>query len=128
VKQWVVVAEGDLRNAEYTLTMPENCPLGTVCFHAQPTVEKYLKALLLSWSIEFPRIHDIAELRQLLPAEAAFPLTPEEQQRLTDYAVVARYPGEWEEIAQEEAEEAVRLTRMVRDAVRSSLPRGALTN
>jgi predicted nucleotidyltransferase len=47
VRGWVVKAEHDLRNAEHTLTLEEDCPLDTVAFHAQQCVEKYLKALLV---------------------------------------------------------------------------------
>ena len=47
VRQWVERAEEDLVNAEHTLTLEENCPVGTVCFHAQQCAEKYLKALLI---------------------------------------------------------------------------------
>ena len=45
VRQWIEKAEGDLRNAEHTLTLEQDCPLDTVCFHAQQCAEKYLKAL-----------------------------------------------------------------------------------
>ena len=48
VAQWVSRAEEDLTAAEYLLTMGEQCPFATVCFHAQQVVEKYLKALLAS--------------------------------------------------------------------------------
>ena len=46
VKEWIFYAEEDFRNAEHTLTMTENCPFSTVCFHAQQVVEKYIKAFL----------------------------------------------------------------------------------
>ena len=121
-KQWVLLAEEDLKNAEHTLKLTEDCPLTTVCFHAQQGVEKYIKALLVFKSIEFPRIHDIGELVQLLPAGVGFPLSAEEQQRLTDYAVVNRYPGEWEPLEREEGEEAVVMARKVRATIRKYLP------
>ena len=35
VRQWVEKAEEDLRTAEHTLTLENDCPYGTVCFHAQ---------------------------------------------------------------------------------------------
>ncbi len=38
--QWMEKAEEDCRNAEYVLTLEEDCPLGTVCFHSQQCVEK----------------------------------------------------------------------------------------
>jgi HEPN domain-containing protein len=122
VRQWVEKAEEDFRTAEYTLTMPENCPYGTICFHAQQCVEKYIKALLVLRSIEFPRIHDIGELVALLPEEDSLPLTEEEQEELTDHAVVSRYPGDWEPMGQTEAEQVVVLARKVREVVRAALP------
>lgn len=123
VRQWVEKAEEDLRTAEYTFTMPENCPYGTICFHAQQCVEKYIKALLVWRSIDFPRIHDIGELVALLPEEVSLPLTEEEQEELTDHAVVSRYPGDWEPIGHTEAEQAVALARNVREVIRRALPK-----
>ncbi len=38
------------------------------------------------------------------------------------YAVEARYPGEWEPIGREEAEESVRVARLVRAVVRTIMP------
>ncbi len=39
VRQWVEKADNDLRTAAHTLTLVENCPTDTVCFHAQQCVE-----------------------------------------------------------------------------------------
>lgn len=88
VRQWVQKAENDLRNAKHTLTMGEDCPYDTVCFHAQQCVEK--------------------------------------QETLTDYATVARYPGEPDPSTRREAEEAVIVAVRVRDAARTVLPPEAL--
>jgi len=65
--QWVEKAEHDLRNAEYTLTLAEDCPYDTVCFHAHQCVEKYLKATLTAFGSNFSRTHDLTELHALLP-------------------------------------------------------------
>lgn len=35
VKQWTDKAENDLKNASHTLSMGDDCPYDTVCFHAQ---------------------------------------------------------------------------------------------
>ena len=48
VRQWLEKADDDLRNAEHTLTIFDDCPFDTVCFHAQQCVEKYLKGWLPS--------------------------------------------------------------------------------
>jgi HEPN domain-containing protein len=126
VGQWVQKAENDLKNAEHTLTMGEDCPYDTVCFHAQQCVEKYLKALLTYLTIEFPKIHDIGELIDLLPAHLRPPLSVIERERVSDYAVEARYPGDWEPITRTEAEDMVAIARRVREVIRTYLPEEAV--
>lgn len=122
VRQWTERAENDLTNAEHTLTMGEDCPYDTVCFHAQQCVEKYIKALLIYRSVDFPKMHDIGELIKLLPSHLRPPMAVVDQERLTDYAIEARYPGDWEPITRAEAEGMVALARQVRRAIRSQLP------
>lgn len=126
VRQWIERAEEDLRNAEYTLTLEKDCPFGTVCFHAELCVEKYLKALLVFQEIDFPKTHDIPELLTLLPVSLRPTLLAEEQEQLTDYATVTRYPGDWEPITRKDAEGVVEVARRVREAVRKHLPTAAL--
>lgn len=126
VRQWVERAEEDLRNAEHTLTLEKGCPLGTVCFHAEQCVEKYLKALLVFQGIDFPKTHNIPELLALMPASVRPVLSSEEQEQLTDYATVTRYPGDWEPITREDAEKSVEVARKVREAVRKHLPDAVL--
>ena len=125
-RQWVQKAENDLKNAAYTLQMGEDCPTDTVCFHAQQCAEKYLKALLVFKGIDFPRTHDIGQLMTLLPVESRPTLTPDEQERLTDYATVTRYPGDYEPIPLSETRRALRVARRVRSAIRTLLPRKML--
>ena len=126
IRQWINRAEEDFRNAEYTLTLKEDCPFGTICFHAEQCVEKYLKALLVFKGIDFPKTHNIPEEVALLPALVRPALSAEEQEQLTDYATVLRYPGDWEPITREDAEAAVKVARKVREAVRKHLPGGVL--
>jgi HEPN domain-containing protein len=125
-RDWVQKAENDLKNAAYTLGMGEDCPTDTVCFHAQQCVEKYLKAFLVLKSINFPKAHDIKELIVLLPSNSRPKLTPEEQRRLTDYATVTRYPGDYEPISLAEARRAVKIARRVRNEFRKLLPKEML--
>ena len=61
VRRWIEKAEDDLRNAEHTLTLKEDCPYGTICFHAQQCVEKYLKALLAKEGVDIKSIQWKAE-------------------------------------------------------------------
>jgi HEPN domain-containing protein len=125
VRQWIEKAEHDITNAEHTLTLRKNCPFDTVCFHAQQCAEKYLKALLVSRSIPFPKTHDLRILMQLVPKEVKLGLRMNEVLPLNRYTVEARYPGDWEPITRKEAKEAVAIARMVRKAVRVHLPNEA---
>ena len=125
VRQWIEKAEHDIRNAEHTLTLKKNCPFDTVCFHAQQCAEKYLKALLVSRSIDFPKTHDLRILMQLVPKEVKLGLRMNEVLPLNRYTIEARYPGDWEPITRKEAKEALAIARMVRQAVRVHLPNEA---
>jgi HEPN domain-containing protein len=122
VREWVDKAEHDLTTAAYTLTLGRACPTDTVCFHAQQCVEKYVKALLVWRRIDFPRTHSIETLLAALPVPDRPDLTPEQQARLTDYATVTRYPGDYEPIPLTEARRAVALARRVRRRLHRRLP------
>ena len=126
VKGWIEKAENDLKNAEHTLKLTDDCPYDTVCFHSQQCAEKYLKALLTLKRIQFPRTHDLTELASLLPPDARLGSSPPDLAEITPYAVEARYPGAWEAIGREEALSAVKLAREVREAVRVHIPKTLL--
>ncbi len=125
-QEWIGKAENDLTNAVNTLKMGKRGPTDTVCFYAQQCVEKYLKATLVWKGIEFPKTHNISELMALIPAGVCLPIENKEQDRLTEYATVTRYPGAYEPILLAEARKAVALARRVRKAARQSLPREVL--
>jgi HEPN domain-containing protein len=119
-------AENDLKTAAHTLKLGRDCPTDTVCFHAQQCVEKYLKAILVMRQIEFAKIHDLRILIKLVPSSLRVDLAVEEQDWLSKFAVVTRYPGEDEPISLAEARRAVRVARRVRQEVRKLLPRASL--
>ena len=126
IRSWVAKAEEDYRCFQNLLKMGDDCPFDAVCFHAQQCVEKYLKARLLYLSIEFPKIHDIAAIIKLLPPGSNIPLSGAEQEKLTDYAWMSRYPGDWEPSTRLNAEEVVALAVKVRTAIRSSFQKDVL--
>ena len=122
VVQWIEKAENDLQNAEHTLTLQDNCPFDTICFHAQQCAEKYLKGLLFFLSIAFPKTHDLEALTSLVPDDISLGLDMGAVLSLNRYTIEARYPGDWEPITRAEAENAVAVARRVREAVRNNLP------
>lgn len=122
-REWVSKAENDLKNAANTLKMGDDCPTDTVCFHAQQCAEKYLKAFLVWKGIPFPKTHNLPSLIALLPKDLQNLLTVEEQEMLTEYATVTRYPGGYEDITLSEARSTVRVARRIRKDIRTLLPR-----
>lgn len=112
-RQWLEKAEHDLTNAKNTLLMGADCPLDTICFHAQQCAEKALKAVLVAGDKEFPKTHDLVVLARLVrEVQPSAPPTPPVQP-LNRYTIEARYPGDWEPITRQEAEQAVALARAV---------------
>lgn len=127
IRGWIFKAESDFKNAEHTLQMkPDECPFDTVCFHAHQLTEKYLKALLVHLNIDFPKSHDISELIDLLPAASKPPLSLDEQDGLSEYAVDSRYPDDLDRIGASQASSALATARRVRDWARTLLPKTAL--
>ena len=124
-REWIAKAENDLKAAACALPLADECPTDVVCFHAQQCVEKYLKAALVLHGIGFPKTHDIRMLMGLLPQHIRPDVKPAMQDRLTEYATVTRYPGDYEPILFPEARKAVALARRVRSHVRRALPRAA---
>ncbi len=121
--EWMAKAENDLKSASHLVKI-KDCPTDAVCFHAQQCVEKCLKALLVAQGTEFRKTHDLGELAVLLPAGLRPSLENEEQDRLTEYATVTRYPGNYEPITLDEARQAVNIARRVRQEVRRFLEEG----
>jgi HEPN domain-containing protein len=61
-------------------------------FHAQQAAEKLLKAVLAKRSVEFQRTHDLRYLAELAEGnEIELPVSVDELDELTDYAVPLRY-------------------------------------
>jgi HEPN domain-containing protein len=121
VKQWISRAEEDFINARYTLSLKEDCPLGTICFHSQQCVEKYLKAMLTQDVIAFPRTHDLIELLNLFPLQNKPELALQDLAVLNRYAVEARYPGDWEPVTRQDAKEAFLAASQIRQTIRDAL-------
>ena len=109
--EWIRFAKDDLDAAKLG---PELLATEILCFHAQQAAEKALKAVLASREIDFPYTHDIGELVSTLEQNGVecAAVSPEAN-RLTRYAVLTRYPGLSEPIANEEYQAAVRLAEEI---------------
>ena len=110
-EDWLLHARSDLAIAK--ISPPEDVMLEGLCFHAQQTAEKALKALLVSKNLDFPRTHNIGTLLDLLHDVVSVPNEVDDAASLTDYAVMTRYPGDTEPVDIEEYKQAVHLAHTV---------------
>jgi HEPN domain-containing protein len=108
---WLRRARSDLALA--CALLPPDVLYNELCFHAEQAAEKSIKAVLVERGIEFRKVHSIAYLLRLLPPDIPLPPEAAEAVSLTIYAVIARYPGDYEEITEEIYREAVRIARVV---------------
>ena len=116
-KEWILKADEDLLAASRLLKSGKECPTATIGFHAQQCVEKCIKAVLVSKSIEFPKTHDIEKLVGLLPLDVVITLPVADQRVLTVYGTITRYPGDYEPVTEKEARKAVSMARCVRRSI-----------
>jgi HEPN domain-containing protein len=119
-RDWVAKAEEDYL-AALDLARRRKRPLWSgVCFHAQQSAEKYLKARLEEAGLPVPRTHDLdVILNGLLTVEPLWAAFRAALQTLTDYAVDFRYPGHTAN--KSHARRALADCKSVRREVRTSL-------
>jgi len=112
-REWLNRARSNLVQAE------KGTEIGGVyfedlCFNAQQAAEKALKALLIARQIEFPYVHDLVKLVELLEGSGQkVPVAVREAARITRYAVVTRYPGALDIVTQQDYKEALTIATAV---------------
>lgn len=92
VQAWLQRAEEDLRAAR-VLAGGDTALAGAIGFHCQQVVEKVCKAFLQWKEVRAPRTHDLRRLIDLCAGTDAGFEKLRESEKLTELAVVARYPG-----------------------------------
>lgn len=113
IDQWLMIAEQDLLLAKTGRTS-RKVLYNLLCFHAQQSAEKCVKAVLLFYGHSFPKTHDIANLFNLLRQNnIEIPELIKEAEDLTDYATKTRYPGDYMPIDNKEYKRAIKLAEIV---------------
>jgi HEPN domain-containing protein len=120
--EWIAKAEGDFATAQREFRVRRAPNYDAVCFHAQQCAEKYLKAYLIAQKNDPPRIHNLIELLKLcVKLDGTFELTRPAMESLNAFAVVVRYPRAF--ATKDEARDAVKQMKQVREFVRGKLPK-----
>ena len=127
LREWIEKAEADLEAAERLApdVVRSTRLREVVGFHCQQTVEKYLKALLTFYQVEFPKTHEIKRLLALVSGA-----NPEEADALSGakwlgpFGVDVRYPGDAAEMLPGDEVRAVEIARFAKAVVRRILDEG----
>jgi len=121
-RDWVRKAEIDFRTAEHLCQSGPDFMEGAT-FHSQQAAEKYLKAFLVWHQVEFPKTHDIESLLRLAgKVDNKMPEVLRDAVTLNSYGVDYRYPGDYPDVTESDAEKALRLAELVRAEIRNRLP------
>jgi HEPN domain-containing protein len=116
-REWLRRAQSNLAQAQ---SRDAAICLEDLCFQAQQSVEKALKALVISRRNRPPHTHDLGLLLNLIEKSGqSVPREIPRVARLTDYAVETRYPGLFEPVTEDEYRDALALATQCVDWVRS---------
>jgi HEPN domain-containing protein len=110
-REWLNRARSNLVQAK---AKRKGVYLEDLCFHAQQATEKAIKALLIKLDVDFPYVHDLAELLTLVEkAGQEVPESIRQAEPLSKFAVFTRYPGIGPSIKEKEYRETVEIAARV---------------
>ena len=114
VRQWLRKADSDMLNIRNNLSATE-VPTDTVCFHAQQSIEKLLKAVLIANGRNIAKSHDLVKLLMdvvdVMPELLVF---DEQLEDISEYGVSVRYPDDYCDPDLEEAKHAFEVAEKIR--------------
>jgi HEPN domain-containing protein len=108
-EEWIKRAKSSLELAQANIN--RKIYYEDLCYQSQQAVEKALKGLLLFYGVEPEFTHNIEILLNEVKKFTDIPENIKETAQLTNYAVQTRYPGEYDEITQEEYEESIKIAK-----------------
>jgi len=113
VKKWLVYAKSNLTKADKK-RKPKNILYEDLCFDCQQCTEKSLKALLIFYNLKFPNTHSINLLIDLLKSNNIFiPDFVKDGVVLNEYAVITRYPGNYQKVERKDFIEALNVSKKI---------------
>ena len=118
IKRWLFRAKEDLSVLNRLADIEIELYTSTICFHAQQSVEKNLKAFLVYHDVDFPRTHDVDFLLiecQKIDKES-FDV---DLKSLTEFGVSVRYPDDFFIPGVRETKEYIGIANMVNGIIES---------
>ena len=115
IKDWIEKADHDFGSAKLIfIHVPDY--YNTIAFHCQQAAEKYLKALLIYYEIEFQRSHNLIYLLDLLSDKIEISEDIYDNAILLNgFSVQIRYPDRKIYLSKDELETSISITQKFRE-------------
>jgi len=118
-REWIDKAEGDFHAAQQLYRARKHPNYDAVCFHAQQSAEKCIKARLEEAAIAFGKTHNLLNLLALsLQVEPLWTILQPYLNALNIYSVDFRYPGK--SATKADAKDAINNCKEVRRVIRTA--------
>jgi len=119
-EEWLKIAMEDYKSAEYLF---KSELYRMVCYHAQQTVEKVLKAILTEREVDFTRTHNVLDLRNAVERFGYVTGLTDEDSVFLNSVYKSRYPSDLGLIAsgpptKEDAEKVIRIANNILNGVK----------
>jgi HEPN domain-containing protein len=106
-ESWIERAKSSLEISK--IAVNDNVYYEDLCYQSQQAVEKGLKGFLIYYGVEPEFTHNIGILLDELEKFIRIPENIKEATKLSKYAVITRYPGEYDDITKEGYKESVKI-------------------
>ena len=122
--EWLNKADSDLDYAEASFDEFDDF-YSQMCILCHDAAEEYLKGYITSFGIKPERIHDLVTLlikcKEVLENEDKFNVIEESARLLNRYYTPLKYPSHYPVMNKEQAGEAIRAAKKIRDLVKRLL-------
>ncbi len=120
IQRWIQRAEQDFKLVNIVLDSNDpQIPFNLMCYHCQQCVEKYLKAYIIFLGLSYPKTHNISQLIAVASKVDEGIIELNSTDILTGYAIESRYPDDYYMPSAEEAHEAIRMVKTVKEYIAS---------
>ncbi len=122
VQEWISKADEDFEFASINLKERKTF-FAQICFHFQQASEKFLKAYIIGYELEFRKIHDLSVLLKIcLSEDPSLEQLHEDCEYLAPFYVDTRYPVHWPtNFSFEEAQKALQSASRIRTFLKEKL-------
>jgi HEPN domain-containing protein len=121
LKQWIDLADNNLRTAEHIAETMRPTPDEIICNQCHQATEKYLKGYLFVNDVEPPKTHSLISLLKMCSEYSQDFIEYSKQCNfLNKFGVLPRYPNELQ-IEEDEMIAAIRFAKAVKEFVLSKI-------